>query len=429
MAERKRRQYGTGGVSWDPSKKRWVGTIEAGVTAKGTRRKIKVSGRTEAEAKTRLKERQRKIAAEGLPVEGASARVTVQKWAGEWITRRPAEVRHTSAATDTSQVRKWVIPTIGHRRLDQLTPADVRSVTAAIIGSGLSTSTAQRAQVVLTKMLRDAILEGYDVPQRVLLVPAPAKAVNDRDAISIVDAHAMLAAAATHPDGSRWVAAFLQGMRQGECLGLTWDLVDLDNGTIDISWQLDALPYKVKRDRSSGFQIKPGLPHRHLVDRWHLVPPKTANGQRIIPLVPWMTAALAAWREICPPSKWNLVWPNPDGTPRSEVTDREAWWALQDQAQVARIDDTVGRRYELHEARHTTATLLLEAGVDPKVVEAILGHSTIVTSRGYQHVSQVLARKALDDVAARLGLVPTQELTATTTGDHPAELRFVRSSL
>lgn len=402
-----RRQYGTGGVAYDASKKRWIGTIEAGVTAKGTRRRIKVSGRTEAEVEARLKETQRKIAAEGLPTEGASARATVRSWAEQWITRRHSEVRHTSAATDISSVRRWVIPAIGHRRLDQLTPADVRAVTAAIMGAGRSSSTAQRAQVVLTKMLRDAILEGYSVPQRVLLVPAPPKAVNDRDAISMVDAHAMLRAAAQQPDGSRWVAAFLQGMRQGECLGLTWDCVDLDAGIIDISWQLDALPYRVPRDRSSGFRIKPGLPHRHLVDRWHLVPPKTARGQRVIPLVPWMTAALAEWKLVCPPSRWNLVWPTDTGMPRSEESDRQAWCDLQDTAQVARVDDTTGRRYELHEARHTAATVLLEAGVDPKVVEAILGHSTIVTSRGYQHVSQALARKALDDVAARLGLDST----------------------
>jgi integrase len=145
-------------------------------------------------------------------------------------------------------------------------------------------------------------------------------------------------------------------------------------------------------------------PHRHLVDRWHLIPPKTARGQRIIPLVPWMTAALAEWEQVCPPSRWNLVWPTDTGMPRSEETDHRAWWDLQDAAQVARVDDTTGRRYELHEARHTTATLLLEAGVDRKVVKAILGHSTIVTSRGYQHVSKALARKGLDDVASKLGL-------------------------
>ncbi|MFF2454097.1 tyrosine-type recombinase/integrase [Isoptericola sp. NPDC058082] len=65
----------------------------------------------------------------------------------------------------------------------------------------------------------------------------------------------------------------------------------------------------------------------------------------------------------------------------------------------------VGRYYVPHEARHTTATILLEAGVSEHVVIAIMGHASIITSRGYQHVSQSLARRALDDVAGRLGLV------------------------
>jgi len=68
------------------------------------------------------------------------------------------------------------------------------------------------------------------------------------------------------------------------------------------------------------------------------------------------------------------------------------------------VSGVVGRRYTIHEARHTTATLLLEAKVDYAVVKAIMGHTKIATTRRYQHVSQTLARRALDDVAARLGL-------------------------
>jgi site-specific recombinase XerD len=65
-----------------------------------------------------------------------------------------------------------------------------------------------------------------------------------------------------------------------------------------------------------------------------------------------------------------------------------------------------GRYYVPHEARHTTATLLLEAGVDHHVITAILGHSSIVTSRGYQHVRTQLASKALEQIAAQLQLAP-----------------------
>lgn len=420
MPPRKRRQHGTGGVTFDPDKGRWIGTVEAGVTTKGTRRRLKVSGRTEAEAKARLKEKQRQIATEGMPVEGASARVTVGTWAKAWTERRQVEVRSSTMSNDISQVRKWVIPTIGHVRLEQLTPAHMRAVTAAILSAGRAQSTALRAQVVLKKMLRDAIVEGYRVPQRVLEMPNPEKNVTDRDAVPLIDAHAIIRAAGDlGPAGSRWVAAFLQGMRQGECLGLTWDCVNFERKTIEVAWQLDALPYRIPRDRSSGFRIKPGTPHRHLVGRWHLVPPKSKSGTRVIPMVPWMEAALLVWREVAPPSPHRLVWPAPDGSPRDDKDDSAAWYALQDVAQVARTDEApfvpglrlderggplLGRRYALHEARHSTATLLMEAGVSNTVITAIIGHSSIVSSQAYLHASQDMSRKALDGVAGRLGL-------------------------
>ena len=57
----------------------------------------------------------------------------------------------------------------------------------------------------------------------------------------------------------------------------------------------------------------------------------------------------------------------------------------------------------LHAARHTTATLLLEQGVDAEVIKQILGHSQIVTTRGYQHVSLELARRAVDELGQSLG--------------------------
>jgi site-specific recombinase XerD len=56
----------------------------------------------------------------------------------------------------------------------------------------------------------------------------------------------------------------------------------------------------------------------------------------------------------------------------------------------------------VHEARHTTATFLLAAGVDPGVVTMIMGHSSIATTRGYQHVDLAQARLGLGRAMAGL---------------------------
>ena len=160
--------------------------------------------------------------------------------------------RPKSFATDHSAVTKWIVPTIGRKRLDALTPADVRSVGEAIRSAGRTSSTERRAHIVLIRMLKDAIVEGHPVSQRLLLMDAPTKSVSDRDAIDIDDARALLRAAAQQPDGSRWLGALLQGLRQGERLGLTWPAINFVDQYLDVSWQLQALNYRHGCDRSAG---------------------------------------------------------------------------------------------------------------------------------------------------------------------------------
>lgn len=133
----------------------------------------------------------------------------------------------------------------------------------------------------------------------------------------------------------------------------------------------------------------------------HLVRPKSSAGWRVVPLVPWMVDALRTWRKIAPANKHGLVWPAADGRPRIPSADTAAWKVLQDEAGVRHES---GRYYFGHEARHATATLLLEAGVETEVIKTILGHSSIVTSQGYMHVNRQQAREAISRVAERLKL-------------------------
>ena len=194
-------------------------------------------------------------------------------------------------------------------------------------------------------------------------------------------------------DPSRWTAALLQGMRQGECLGLTWSSVDLKIGTMDISWQLKR--YAVDA------AVPPGLATRRLDGQYILTAPKTKAGKRIIPLVPWMVTALERWRDLCPESEHDLVWPRPSGGPISKGDDLAAWYGLLD---VAGVHKPGPKQWVLHEARHTTVSLLEAAGVPPAVIIAIVGHATYASTRRYSHTELARARAALATVADDLGL-------------------------
>lgn len=398
MAEKKRprRNYGSGGVT-ERKDGRWAGTIEAGYNAKGGRRRITVYGRTEAEAKAKLKEKKRQIATDGVPEASVSARTTVKAWSDTWLEMTQRTLRPKPWATDRSAVRKWIVPAIGHKRLEQLSPSDVRAVADAQRAAKKSTSTANRTHSTLTSLLRAAIAEGHQVPRRVLDVPAPAVAVNDRTAMSIPDAIAILNVASYLPHGSRWAMAFWHGMRQAECLGLTWDAVNLEVGIVTVEWQLQSLPYIDRKNKALGFRIPDGYEVRHLSGAYHLTRPKSKAGYRVIPLTPAMTEALTDWHKIAPENPWGLVWPRLSGQPTYDRDDREEWYGLQGTAQVGHAN---GRYYMLHEARHWTASQFLEAGTDPHQVTALMGHSSIMTTRGYQHPSQRAGLEALEAISS-----------------------------
>ena len=398
-----RRAYGTGSVT-QRADGRWVGRIEAGWNANGKRRRITVSDMDEDKCKAKLRKKLREVMAE--KPEALAAKMTVKAWADKWLPEHQKHVRPNVYVTDRGLIMKWIVPTIGTRNLGDLRPADARKVETAILEAGLSSTTARAAISKLRTMLKAARVEGYPVPDGIFEMKRPAMAPSTRDAIPVDDAKKLLRKADGTPDLARWILALYQALRQGEALGLEWDRVDLDNGTLDIAWQLQPLP----RDKDAGRIVFPeGMEARHVVDNYYLLRPKTSKGRRMVPLSPMAWAALKAWREVAPENEWGLVFTLPDNRrmrgredsprPRHKGRDRALWYALQDEAGVRRSD---GGRYTLHEARHTTASLLLEANVDPHVVTAIMGHSSIVTSRGYMHVATELARKALTDVGAML---------------------------
>lgn len=393
-----RRQYGTGSVYQRASDGRWVGAFDAGFTQSGARRRPTVTGKTEAEAKRKLKLKMREVADQQTALKGS---VTLRAWALDWLEITRKEVRPKAHGVDRTAVHRWIIPTIGHKRMDRLTPGDVRKFTDAVTaGDDARNSTARAYHGTLLRLLKAAIVEGYHVPPSVLLVKRPKPAVHDRQALALPHALAVLREASCLPHGSRWAAALLQGMRQGECLGLTWPEVGDD--AIRLSWQLQALPYRDPRDRSKGFRVPDAYEARHLVGAYHLVRPKSKKGWRMIPLVPWMRDALDTWRQVAPESPHGLVWPALDGGPANPGMDRAEWYGLQG---AAEIGHPAGRYYTLHEARNTTASLLLELGVDESVRIAIMGHSSIAVTRGYEYVDLAQTRAALAGVAERLQLV------------------------
>jgi integrase len=379
---------------------RWLQAIEVGWNANGTRRRVTVTGKTEAEVKRKYRDRKAVIdAAAGRVSSGAVLRRTVKSWADEWLAIRQTTKRPATFNVDRSAM-KWILPALGARRLVELAPRDVRAFQGAMRSAGLPPSTMNRYQRTLAKMLRDAQQEGIPVAEAVVDAPGVPQSENDRQAMETVQAVAVMHHATDLPHGGRYFVAFYQGLRQGEALGLTWDAIDFETNTITVEWQLQALPYKVRRDRTSGFRVPPDYKAVHLRGRFHLVRPKSQKGDRVIPMVPEVRQVLLDLRAVqTEPNVGGLVWTREDGWPIDKADDAEEFRTLQ---AAAGVKHPAGRPYYPHEMRNTTAQLLLEAGVDPVVITAILGHSDWATSARYTKARLARMREAMEQIAAEL---------------------------
>ncbi len=99
-------------------------------------------------------------------------------------------------------------------------------------------------------------------------------------------------------------------------------------------------------------------------------------------------AAGAAWED------WGLVFCTPTGRPLDSRADWADWHDLLDESHV--------HAARVHDARHTAATLLLEQGIDIRVVQQILGHSQLSQTERYTHVTSQLGQLAAERMATAL---------------------------
>ncbi len=395
-----KRTYGSGSLHWRAERGTWRASFEAGWTTTGKRRRITVSAKTKTEALRKLEKAKRDYQ-QGLL--NPNSDPNVKQLANQWLEARKHQIKPKAYTVEKSALEKHIIPLLGTRKLSTLRPQDLQNLATRIQQTGLAPSTAARYQGVLLAMLNSAEKNGLTVPRAILA--ADKQKINDpnRYSIPIEDTIRILHTAAQTPGGAQWMLALLEGMRRSEILGLRWQDINFNDYTIDLRWQLQPLPYNKKNDPSSGFRTPYGYECIHLTGAYHLVELKSKHSKRLLPLLPWVADTLKQHRQETPENPWGLVFTGSEGGPMPEHSASRGWKRLQDAANVHKTD---GAYYVLHEARHTTATLLLAAGIEPEIIKTIMGHSEIVTQTLYQHVDMDMARQALTKMSGLLTARP-----------------------
>ena len=241
----------------------------------------------------------------------------------------------------------------------------------------------QYARATLRRALGQALKWGLVTRNVATLVDPPAvKRPQTPQPLDAQEARRLLAAAQDQRNAARWTVALAVGLRQSEALGLRWSDLDLERGTLS---------------------VRRGL-HRVAGQGLVYEEPKSERSRRTLALPTQLVDALRAHRDAQRQERrdagslWqdhDLVFAQVTGQPIDRHADRQAW---KDVLRAAGV-----REVRLHDGRHTAATLLLSAGVHPRVVMELLGHSQMrTTTDTYSHVMPALAREAADQMGDTL---------------------------
>lgn len=345
--------------------------------ADGKRKSIYANTRAELVARLRPLQRDREL---GLPTR--SEKMTTGAFLAKWIEGARTNVRPTTALRYEGLIRRHLIPRLGRIPLTRLAPHDLTACYAAMMSEsrskrdarGLAPRTAGHAHRLLGRALRDAELAGHVARNVARLVKAPRVPHQEMKAFDADQAHQLLAAAAGDRLEALYLLALSTGAREGELLALRWSDVDLDAGVVRIRRTLLRTPV--------------GLAFAE---------PKTATSRRSLPIGRATVVALRAHRQRQAEERLSeLVFTNTLGGPvNAGEMLRARFYPLLRRAGLPRI--------RFHDLRHTAATLMLSAGVHPKIVAERLGHSTpMLTLTVYSHVTPTMQRAAADGLDAVL---------------------------
>jgi integrase len=260
-------------------------------------------------------------------------------------------------------------PALGHRKLKDLTRAEVRRLYTEK-GKTLSPRSVDYIHVTLQKALSQAVRDDL-IPRNVASGERPRssrqRSSEEAKALSPVQVRALLSAADGERNEALYIVAVHTGLRQGELLGLKWTDADLDTGKLSVRRSLKI--------------AKNGL---------DFGPPKNKASRRSVPLNKTAVAALRAHRarqseERLRSLEWRdtgLVFPNRVGKPinPSNLYHREYKPLLKH----AGLED---EGFTFHSLRHTFASALCNKREYPKVIQSLLGHSSITqTMDTYSHL-------------------------------------------
>jgi integrase len=362
-----RRAAGEGSIYLEKSTNRWRVKIRQ---PDGTIRRM--NARSQAEALELLKQ---------YRPPGRGSHLTVADCARLW-QRASVRRKRGDKAVLSEGYRRWrrtmvevhIVPALGYYKVEELRLSDVRSLLRGMAERGKAYSTISQAKMVLAEIIDFALAE--EMIDRLANVARLAEMPDEiqpsrqkRQAMTLEQAQAFLAAAKGHRLEALFITALMMGLRPGELLGLKWEDIDFTAGTVQIQRALH----------------RHAVPEEDQLGSPKLGPTKTKGSVATLQAPAPVLAALMdhGLKQQIEPGRYKtwvdhgVVFASRRGTP---ILHENLWSLTQRLSEKAGIG-----KWTPHEFRHTATSLMLDANVDREEIRRNQRWETMQMLDRYAH--------------------------------------------
>ncbi len=353
------------------AKKRSDGRYSVTTTLNGKRRYFYGTTRKEA-----IEKRDNFIKETSL-CERYDGTITLHDWSIEWM-----KIKESSVSAKTKESYEWIINNyilhyLGTMKIADISPVNIQAMIRQL--EHLSNRTITYTLTVLSSILKEAVRYGYIPKNAAALVKKPKKERNhDMVTLSKEQVKEFLKVVALDETRTLFKLAFVTGLRRSEILGLRWEDINWKKSTISVNQTVIMLggSYVIsKTTKHASSRRTMSIDDETLVE---LKKHRLQIQKRMLKTYNWCNN--------------DLVFPGKYGNPRDPKSISKA---------CKKYAASIGvPNFTMHGIRHTHATLLIEAGVNFKIIQMRLGHSSYVeTMNTYSHITPLMEADVVSKIS------------------------------